>query len=314
VSRANLHNREEVARKDIREGDRVRVQRAGDVIPQVLERIDEPGRERPPPWRMPATCPSCGTTLSEKGPYTVCPNTFECPAQLAGRIQHFASRHALDIEGLGDETARLLVHEGRVTHLPDLFELTVESLLPLEGFAEKSASNLVAAIAAARKPELARFVYGLGIPEVGVTVARQLAQHFASFDSFRRADAERLQQVDGIGPIMAAQIVDFLARPQVGDVIDRLLEWVAPVPEERSGDALAGLRFVLTGALDSLSRGEAKKRLESLGAKVTSSVSKQTSYVVAGESPGSKLARAQALGVEVLDEQGLIDLLEASGG
>lgn len=310
VSRANLHNREEVARKDIREGDRVRVQRAGDVIPQVLERIDEPGRERPPPWRMPEVCPSCGTALAEKGPHTFCPNTFECPAQLAGRIQHFASRHALDIEGLGDETARLLVGERLVTHLPDLFELTVASLLPLEGFAEKSASNLVAAIAAGRETELTRFIYGLGIPEVGVTVAREITRHFASFEAFREADEERLEEVDGIGPIMAGQIVVFFARPRVGRLLDRLLEFVTPVAPERAGDALAGMRFVLTGALESLTRGEAKTLLESLGAKVTSSVSKQTAYVVAGANPGSKLDKARALGVEILDEQDLIELLE----
>jgi len=313
VSRANLHNREEVARKDIREGDRVRVQRAGDVIPQVLERIEEPGRRRRPAWVMPETCPSCGTLLVERGPYTVCPNTFECPAQLAGRIQHFASRHALDIEGLGDETARLLVHEGVVTHLPDLFDLTVESLLPLEGFAARSASNLVAAIAGSRRPELARFIYGLGIPEVGITVARELARHFASFEAFREADAESLQEVDGIGPIMAGNIVEFLGRPPVRRLLDRLLTHVTPAPPERAGEALRGTRFVLTGSLASLSRDEAKKRLESLGAKVTSSVSKQTNYVVAGENPGSKLDRAQDLGVEVLDEQGLRDLLEAKG-
>ena len=173
-----------------------------------------------------------------------------------------------------------------------------------------SSSNLVAAIAAGRETELTRFIYGLGIPEVGVSVAREITRHFASFDGFREADEDGLEQVDGIGPIMAGQIVAFLARPRVGRLLDRLLEFVTPVPPERTGDALAGMRFVLTGALDSLSRGEAKKLLESLGAKVTSSVSKQTAYVVAGTNPGSKLDRARALGVEILDEQDLIDLLE----
>ena len=182
VSRANLHNREEVARKDIREGDRVRVQRAGDVIPQVLERIEEPGRERGAPWKMPAECPSCPTALEPRGPYTFCPNLFACPAQLAGRIQHLGSRHALDIEGLGEETARLFVREGVIEHLPQLFTLEAEDLVALEGFAEKSATNLIEAIAAARRTELARFIHGLGIPEVGVAVARELASHFRSFD------------------------------------------------------------------------------------------------------------------------------------
>jgi len=313
VSRANLHNREEVARKDIREGDRVRVQRAGDVIPQVIERIDEPDRERAGPWRMPERCPSCGTELEVKGPYTFCPNLFECPAQLAGRIQHFASRYALDIEGLGDETSRLLVSVGLVKHVPDLFRLTVDDLLPLEGFAEKSATNLVGAIRAAREPELARFIYGLGIPEVGVTVARELARHFADFDAFRNADVEVLQAVDGIGPIMAETIVEFLGRTRVGELIDELLEFVTPVPPERIGDALRGLRFVLTGGLERMTRHEAQAFLESLGAKVTSSVSRQTSYVVAGENPGSKLEKAETLGIAVLDEEGFVKLLGEHG-
>ncbi len=314
VSRANLHNREEVARKDIREGDRVRVQRAGDVIPQVLERIEEPGRERAEPWVMPGECPSCGTALEPRGPYTFCPNLFACPAQLAGRIQHLGSRHALDIEGLGEETANLLVREGVIGHVPELFELEAPTLMELEGFAEKSANNLVEAIAAARRTELARFIYGLGIPEVGTTVAREIAAHFLSFEAFRTADDETLQTVDGIGPRMAEQITAFLARPEVSAVVDELRGLIEPVPPPRVGDTLAGLRIVLTGGLESMSRPEAGKKLEALGAKVTSSVSKQTSYVVAGENPGRKLERAQTLGVEILDEAGLLALLSGGPG
>ncbi len=313
VSRANLHNREDVARKDIRKGDRVRVQRAGDVIPQVLERIEEPGRTRAEPWVMPATCPSCGTELVERGPYTFCPNLFDCHAQLAGRIQHLASRYALDIEGLGDETARLLVREGVIDHLPQLFELSAERLTELEGFAEKSATNLVEALRRARETELARFIYGLGIPEVGVTVARELASHFRSFEDFRAADEETLQAVDGIGPKMAEQITAFLGRPRVAKIVDELRAFINPIPPERAGDSLAGMRIVLTGGLASMSRNEAKKLLESQGAKVTSTVSKQTDYVVAGENPGSKFEKAQTLGVEILDEAGLLALLDSRG-
>ncbi|HSL83417.1 MAG TPA: NAD-dependent DNA ligase LigA, partial [Thermoanaerobaculia bacterium] len=165
VSRATLHNREEVARKDIREGDMVRIQRAGDVIPQVLERIPEKGRRRGPKFRMPTACPSCGTELVERGPFTVCPNGFECPAQLAGRLVHFGSRAALDIEGLGDETGKLLVSEGLVRRLPDLFDLTPERVEALPGFAALSARNLVEGIERASNVELARFLYALGIPE-----------------------------------------------------------------------------------------------------------------------------------------------------
>jgi len=313
VSRANLHNREEVARKDIREGDRVRVQRAGDVIPQVVERIAEPGRKRAEPWVMPVACPSCGTELIERGPFTFCPNLFDCQAQLAGRIQHLASRHALDIEGLGDETASQLVREGVIDHLPQLFELDTARLIELEGFAETSANNLVAAIEAARETELARFIYGLGIPEVGVAVARELAGHFRSFEDFRGADVETLQTIDGIGPKMSEQITSFLGRSRVAVVVDELRAFINPVPPDRAGDALVGLRFVLTGGLESMSRGAAKKRLESQGAKVTSTVSKNTNYVVAGENPGSKLEKAQTLGVEVVDEAGLLALLNDHG-
>jgi len=313
VSRANLHNREEVARKDIREGDLVRVQRAGDVIPQVIERIEEEGRERVDPWIMPVTCPSCETELVERGPYTVCPNLFDCPAQLAGRIQHLASRQALGIEGLGDETARLFVREGVIDHLPQLFELGVDELLTIEGFAEKSANNLVQAIVAARKTELARFIFGLGIPEVGITVARELEAHFQSFENFRSANSETLQKVDGIGPTMAEQITQFLARPEVSTVVDELRKFIEPVPPKRDGDALTGLRFVFTGSLRSLSRRDAKELLEGQGAKIITSVSKNTDYVVAGENPGSKFDKAEALGIEVLDEKELIAFLRTKG-
>ncbi len=314
VSRASLHNREEVARKDIREGDRVRIQRAGDVIPQVVERIEEPGRERPPPFEMPECCPSCGTRLIERGPYTVCPNVFECPAQLAGRLVHFGSRAALDIEGLGGETSRLLVREGLVRELPELFRLRPEALVELDGFAETSAQNLVAAIGGARKVELARFLYGLGIPEVGVTVARALARHFGSFERVRAADEAALQEVNGIGPRMSEAIVDFFREPPNAEILDRLLTEVelteAAVPRST---ALEGKRFVFTGALDRFSRGVAKERIESLGGRVVASVSRETDYVVAGENPGSKLEKARELGVEVLDEEGFVALLERHG-
>ena len=316
VSRATLHNREEVLRKDIREGDRVRVQRAGDVIPQVVERIDEPGRERAPRFEMPGECPSCGTPLLERGPFSVCPNGFECPAQLAARLLHLGSRNALDIEGLGEETASLLVEKGLVRQLPDLFDLQAERLEELDGFAEKSAAKLVDGIRRASHTELARFLAGLGIPEVGVAVARQLARHFRTFDALREADEEVLQEVEGVGPRMAEQIVGFFLEPHNRQILDRLLdgriELAEPADETVSTD-LAGLRFVLTGGLERLSRDEAKQHLESLGAKVTSAVSSKTDYVVAGTDPGSKLGKAEELGLEILDETAFLDLLRSSG-
>ena len=317
VSRASLHNREEVARKDVREGDRVRVQRAGDVIPQVVERVDEPGRKRGARFRMPDACPSCGTALVERGPYTVCPNGLECPAQLAGRIQHFAGRAALDIEGLGEETAKQLVGEKLVRQLPDIFDLTAEQLLPLEGFAEKSARNLVDGIHEAAAVELHRFLFGLGIPEVGTAVARDLARHFASFAALRTASREDLEAVKGVGPKMAEQIAGFFANPQQGEILDRLLAKVTlsePEPETAKGPApLDGCRIVLTGGLSRLTRGEATALIESLGGRVTSSVSRETTYVVYGEDPGSKLDKARKLGIDLLDEEAFLDLLRSKG-
>jgi DNA ligase (NAD+) len=318
VARASLHNREEVARKDIREGDKVRVQRAGDVIPQVVERVNEPGRERGAPYRLPDRCPSCQTVLVERGPFTVCPNSFECPAQLTGRIQHFASRNALDIEGLGEETARQLVAEGLVRQLPDLFALTPEHLVPLDGFAEKSAENLVDGVRRAAVVTLPRFLYGLGIPEVGVTVAKDLARHFGSIAAVRSASPETLAAVHGVGTKMAEQIVGFFGDLRNREILDQLLQTVTVEemlpPGSASGTAaLAGQTFVFTGGLQGVSRSEAKAFVESLGARATGTVSKTTSYVVVGENPGSKLAKARALGVPVLSEEEFLSLMRSNG-
>jgi DNA ligase (NAD+) len=308
-----------VARKDVREGDRVRVQRAGDVIPQVIERIEEPDRERGPEWRMPATCPSCGTPLTERGPFTVCPNSFDCPAQLAGRIVHFASRDALDIEGLGDETSKLFVAEALVRHLPDLFDLQAERLVKLEGFAEKSANNLVNALRKASKVELARFLYGLGIPEVGVAVARDLARHFGTFARLRAADEEALQEVSGVGPRMAEQITSFFREPKNAEVLDGLVRKVELIetepskPETASVLPLAGQKWVFTGGLTRLSRRDAQALIESLGARATGSVSKSTDAVVVGEDAGSKADDARKLGLKTLNEEEFLAFLRGNG-
>ncbi|HEY8021532.1 MAG TPA: NAD-dependent DNA ligase LigA [Thermoanaerobaculia bacterium] len=323
VARATLHNREEVARKDVREGDRVRVQRAGDVIPQVIERLieaDDADRERAPEWRMPERCPSCGTPLVERGPFTVCPNGFECPAQLAGRIIHLGSRQALDIEGMGEESAKLFVAHGLVRQLPDLFELRADQLVELEGFAEKSAGKLVENLAKASRTTLPRFLYGLGIPEVGVTVARDLARHFGSFAAFRAASGEELQEVAGVGPRMAEQITAFFAEPRNAAILDELLtkvevESTAPAPRAQAAAPLplAGKKLAFTGGLSQLSREEAKELVESLGGRVVGSVSKATTYVVVGEDPGSKADDARKLGVETLEEDAFLVLLRQAG-
>jgi DNA ligase (NAD+) len=314
VSRANLHNREEVARKDIREGDLVRVERAGDVIPQVVERVEEPSRKRAKRFRMPDQCPSCGSGLIERGPFTVCSNSYWCPAQLAGRLEHFASRDALDIDGLGEETAILLVGEGLVHQLPDLFEIVPKDLMRLEGFATRSATSLVNAIDTASWVELHRFLYGLGIPEVGVTVARALAKHFLSFDTLRQATNEELEAIEGVGPKMAQHIGLFFLDKRNSAVLANLVGKVKLLEVATdSGAALAGLRFVFTGGLDTLSRREAKQLAESLGAKVTSSVSRETGYVVVGTDPGSKYDKAIELGVEILTEEEFVQLMRERG-
>ena len=309
VSRASLHNREELERKDVRAGDLVRIQRAGDVIPQVVERVEEPGRDRSEPFRMPEECPRCGAAVVEEGPFVVCSNRLGCPAQLERGIEHFVSRGGLDIEGLGSETVALLVGEGLVREPADLFDLTPEDLLRLEGFAETRSRKLAAAIQSAKQTELARFIYGLGIPEVGATVARVLAAEFQSLDSFRKATAEALEEVEGIGPIMSEKITGFFNDDARAASVDALLsrgfELIAP-PKRESGSR-DGESVVFTGKLKSVTRSEAKKRVENRGDRVVSSVSSRTGYLVKGEKPGSKADKAEKLGVTVLDEEAFLE-------
>ncbi len=316
VSRANLHNIDDIVRKDIREGDTVRVERAGDVIPQVVE-VVETGGERGAPFAMPTHCPSCGTELTRRGPYTVCPNSFDCPAQLVGRLTHYGSRGGLDIEGLGERTALQLVERELVKRFPELYELTPEMLAELEGFAERSGQKLWEAIEASRTPELPRFLYALGVPEVGGAVSRTLARAFGSFERLRNASPDELQQVEGVGQIMAEQIHGFFTEPHNAEVLGALLRHVTPqeeaVEESQQGGALDGLTFVFTGTLERITRPEAEALVQRLGAKASGSVSKKTSFVVAGESAGSKLTKAEQLGVPVLTEDDFFALLSEHG-
>lgn len=315
VSRASLHNREEVGRKDIRQGDLVRVQRAGDVIPQVVERVPEDGREREASFSMPPLCPACDTPVLEKGPFTYCPNRFGCMAQLKRGLTHFGSRAGLDIEGLGEETATLLVDRGLVKELADLFELRAEHLEPLDGFAETSAANLARAIEDKKTVELARFLYGLGIPEVGSTIAATLAEEFQTFDNVQEATVERLATVDGIGLIMSEQIRAFLDDERNHARIAAVLVHMDALlpPAQTGGDGLAGMRFVFTGGLERFSRSDAKRLIEENGGRVVGSVSGETTYVVAGKDPGSKLQKAEDLGVEILSEDAFVEVLRTAG-
>ena len=305
VSRATLHNRREVERRDIRVGDLVRIQRAGDVIPEVVERIKEPGRGRKPRFSMPRRCPSCGADVVQEGPFTICPNRFGCPAQLKGRIVHFASKQALDIDRLGEETVSALVDHDRVKNLADLFHLKPADLLRIEGFADRSARQLIEAIQkSGRGVELRRFIYALGIPGVGAAVARDLAEHFQSLDALRHADRGELEVISGVGPKMSLSIHDFFEETRNGKVIDGLLKaGLSLVQPRRSAGPLEGRRFVFTGSLDHYSRREAERLVESLGARATSSVSSETDFVVAGKDPGRKLKDAKARKVKVLSEK-----------
>ena len=314
VSRASLHNREELERKDVRAGDLVRIQRAGDVIPQVVERVEEPGRARGEPFRMPEECPRCSAAVVEEGPFVVCSNRLGCPAQLERGIEHFVSRGGLDIEGLGSETVALLVGEGLVREPADLFDLTPDDLLKLEGFAETRSRKLAAAIQSARKTELARFIYGLGIPEVGATVARVLATEFRDLTVLRETTAERLEEVEGIGPIMSEKITEFFSDDARAASVDAILSKgfdLIPPPERESGRR-DGESVVFTGRLKSVTRSEAKKRVEGRGDRVVSSVSSRTGYLVKGEKPGSKADKAEKLGVTVLDEEAFLERYPAA--
>jgi DNA ligase (NAD+) len=315
ISRATLHNREEVQREDIRVGDLVRIQRAGDVIPEVVERISESGRKREPPFKMPSRCPACGSQVVERGPYTICPNRFACPAQLKGRLKHFASKRALDIDGLGEETVSALVDRKLVRDLADLFRLKKEDLLRLEGFAERSAAKLVDAIQNSRRMEFGRFLYALGIPEVGAAVARDLAQYFRNLESLRKANREELQKVSGIGPTMSDAICEFFRDKRNQRAIDALLEAGLEIIETKTAQRqpLKGKTFVFTGSLDRFSRSDAEKLVESLGGRATSSVSQQTDYVVVGSEPGSKFDQAKAQGLKTLSENRFLDLLREAG-
>ena len=318
VRHATLHNFSYIRERDIRIGDTVRVRRAGDVIPQVLGPVPErrTGRERPVP--LPARCPSCGGEVTERGEYLLCLN-LECPAQLQRRILHLASRNALRIEGLGEKAVARFLEAGLLQRLEDLFALDDERIAALEGWGEKSAQALREQVEAARSPEWPRFLYALGIPEVGEETARALARRFPDLASLlETVDAEdaldRLQEVEGVGPEVASSVVDFLRSKRNRETLENLERLgVRPRPLEAATEAregVAGRSFVLTGTL-SRPRAEVKAAIEAAGGKVASSVSRKTDYVVVGEDPGSKARKAEELAIPILDEETLRRMLGA---
>ena len=315
VSRASLHNREELERKDLRVGDTVRIQRAGDVIPQVVEVVTPTPSHGSDPYPMPEQCPICKTDVVRDGPRTICPNRFGCSQQLKGRLVHFGSRSALEIEGLGEETANLLVDEGLVGELAELFDIEADALMGLDGFAEKSANALVAAIHARKNPELPRFLIALGIPEVGVTVARDLAQNLGSFDMIRSATRDALEGIDGIGPRMSEAITGFFSDERNAAAVDAILSrGVVPTTVEVRSHDLPDLgTAVFTGTIP-VPRVVAEEAWRSIGGTTSGSVSKKTTYVVAGENAGSKREKAERLGVEILDFDAFVELVRSHGG
>jgi DNA ligase (NAD+) len=317
VTNATLHNEDEVRRKDVHIGDFVVVRRAGDVIPEVVRVVAE---KRPPHVRafhMPQRCPICRSQVRRLPDEAVarCTAGLFCPAQRKQALLHFASRRAMDVDGLGEKLVDQLVDGGKVKTPADLYRVRVEDLAALERMGEKSAANLVAAIDRSRRTTLERFVFALGIRNVGEATARDLARSLGGIEALMRADVTRLQQVPDVGPVVAQSIADFFAEPHNRQVVHDLLKAgidIEPVPVQAQADsALAGKTFVLTGTLPSLSRDEARAMIEAAGAKVAGSVSKKTDYVVAGEDPGSKHDKAVALSIPVLDEAGLLELLKA---
>jgi DNA ligase (NAD+) len=315
VGRASLHNEEELKRKDVRSGDRVVIRRAGDVIPEVVSVIPpEPGTVRESPYQPPDQCPVCGTPLVrlDEEIYRRCPN-LSCPARQKEAVFHFASRHALDIEGLGKKLIAQLLDRGLIHDVSDLYDLTMEQLVDLDLVGPKKAQNLLESIEQSKQTTLPRFLYAIGIPHVGQYLAELLAKAVDSLDTLMAMSEEELLQIPGVGPEVAASIVGFFKTPENQRLVSRLLESGLEWKHEPKleGDRLSGKRFVFTGTMQSMSRDGAAGRVKELGGDVSSSVSTSVDYVVVGAKPGSKLAKAEKLGVQVIDEAAFLELIES---
>jgi DNA ligase (NAD+) len=315
VSNATLHNMDEIARKDIRSGDYVIIRRAGDVIPEIVRVMSERRRPAAKKIHLPVTCPVCHSPVekSDSEAAARCSGNLVCRAQLVESIKHFASRKAMDIHGLGDKLVERLVEAGLIQSVADLYDLSAEALSLLDRMGEKSAQKIYTAIQKSKFTTLPRFLFALGIRDVGETTARLLAKHFGTIDTLSLAAIDTLQAIHDIGPVVAKHVVEFFALPRHKILIQRLLSagihW--PPVEKIADQPLQGKIFVLTGSLGTLSREEAVEKLQQLGAKVTSSVSKMTNYVVAGSSPGSKYDKAKALEVAILDEEAFKKLIKS---
>lgn len=317
VTNATLHNEDEVKRKDVRAGDTVVVRRAGDVIPEVLKVITDKRPRHTTVFSMPDRCPVCGSAVTrvEEEAVVRCSGGLYCPAQCIQSIIHFASRRAMDIDGLGEKLVEQLYRQQLIGNVADLYGLTPEQVAGLERMGSKSAANLIAALDKSKDTLLERFIYALGIREVGEATARNLALHFGSIENLSQAGIEELEQVVDVGPVVAGHIRDFFAERHNREIINKLMKagihWPAP-PVSAAARPLQDRVFVLTGTLASMTRDEAKQKLQLLGARVSGSVSGKTDYVVAGEAAGSKLRKAGELGVKVIDEAAFLQLIETS--
>ncbi len=320
VSNATLHNMDEITRLDVHIGDTVMVRRAGDVIPQVVKVVAGKRPRDARPVVLPDRCPVCGSEIVRAGDGAVARcsgGVLRCEAQRKEGLKHFASRLAMDIEGLGDKLLEQLVDAGAVTDPSDIYRLELDTLVALPRMGQKSGENVLAAIDHSRRTTLARFIYALGIREVGEATASNLAGHFGDLAPLMRADQEALEAVDDVGPVVARNIVDYFADPLHVEMIERLIQagivWDVAAPLEAGSRPLEGETWVLTGTLERLTRDQAKAHLTGLGAKVAGSVSKKTTQVVAGPGAGSKLEKAETLGVPVMDEAAFLDRLEGYG-
>lgn len=316
VTRATLNNYDDIIRKKVRIGSKVFIRRSNDVIPEILGVVDE-NQEGTKEIEKPSKCPYCGSELIQGNVHIICPNSISCKPQLLARMEHFTSRNAMDIEGLSEKTIAQLMEELDINEVDDIYDLTYDDLINLDRFGDKKTKNLLNAIEASKKVDLNSFIYAIGIPNVGERTSRDLANKFKNFDSLRHASSEDLSDIDDIGEITAQNIIEYFRDPNISKSIYNLLEKgieISEVKADNNSDSLNDMTFVITGTIDNYKRDDIKKLLESNGAKVTGSVSKNTDVVLAGEKAGSKKDKAQDLGIEIYENDRLYDFLEELEG
>ncbi|MCI5972178.1 MAG: NAD-dependent DNA ligase LigA [Anaerococcus sp.] len=316
VSRATLNNYDDIIRKKVRIGSKIFIRRSNDVIPEILGVVDE-NQEGTKEIEKPSKCPYCGSELIQGNVHIICPNSISCKPQLLARMEHFTSRNAMDIEGLSEKTIAQLMEELDINEVDDIYDLTYEDLIKLDRFGDKKTKNLLNAIEASKKVNLDNFIYAIGIPNVGERTSRDLANKFKNFDDLRNASTEDLSDIDDIGEITAQNIVDYFKDHNISKSIDNLLKKgieISEVKADNNSNSLNDMTFVITGTIDNYKRDDIKKLLESNGAKVTGSVSKNTDVVLAGEKSGSKKDKANELGIEIYENDKLYDFLEELEG